>query len=99
MKSNSLWAAALGLMIASSGLDGAWLAKMMPPGQDWMGYVLNTTSDVAGLILIFWFGVFRQSPKNSKRYKLALVLLPAEVVAVAYSWYFSYMQLLWCCPQ
>ena len=98
LRNNSLWAAALGLMVASSGLDGAWLAKMMIPGQGWMGYVLNTTSDLAGLILIYWFGVFRQSPKNTKRYKLALILLPAEIVAVAYSWYFGYMQLLLVLP-
>jgi uncharacterized membrane protein YeaQ/YmgE (transglycosylase-associated protein family) len=98
LRTNSLWAAALGLMIASSGLDGAWLAKMMMPGQGWMGYVLNTTSDVVGLILMFWFGVFRQSPKGTKRYKLALVLLPAEIVAVAYSWYFGYLQLLLVLP-
>ena len=26
---NSLWIAALGLMLASSGIDGAYLAKMM----------------------------------------------------------------------
>lgn len=98
LRINSLWVAALGLMLASSGLDGAWLAKMMIPGQGWMGYVLNTTSDVAGCVIIYWFGVFRQSPKNTKRYKLALVLLPAEIVAVAYSWYFAYLQLMLVLP-
>lgn len=98
LRTNSLWAAALGLMLASSGLDGAWLAKMMPPSLEWLGYVLNTTSDLAGLIIVYWFGVFRQSPKNTKRYRLALVLLPAELVAVAYSWYFGYLQLLLVLP-
>jgi hypothetical protein len=63
-----------------------------------MGYILNTTSDVAGLVIMYWFGVFRQSPKNSKRYRLALALLPAEIVAVGYSWYFGYLQLLLVLP-
>jgi len=90
---NSLWLASLGLMLASSGIDGAYLAKMMEP-QLWpLGYVLNTVSDVSGMILIYWFGRLRQDRKGSKRYRLALALLPAEVVAIAYSWFFSWLQL------
>jgi hypothetical protein len=89
---NSLWLAALGLMLASSGLDGSYMARMMEWG--WLGYVLNTTADLAGMLIIYHFGRFRQSPRGSKKYKLALLLLPAEGVAVAYSWLFSWRQLL-----
>ena len=90
---NSLWLAALGLMLASSGIDGAYMARMMEP-QLWpLGYVLNTVSDLSGLIIMLWFGRLRQGRKGSKRYRLALALLPAEIIAIAYSWFFSWLQL------
>lgn len=89
---NALWFASIGLMLASSGLDGAYMARLME--WEWLGYVLNTVADLAGMLLIYWFGRFRQHPKGSKKYKLALGLLPAEIVAVAYSWLFSWRQLL-----
>ena len=91
-KRNSLWLVGLGLMLASSGLDGVYISKWMA-GAPWLGFVLNTMSDVANLILMYWFGRFRQSPKGSKRYKLAAALLPSEVVAALYSWLFSWRQL------
>jgi len=90
---NSLWLAALGLMISSSGIDGAYLVRMMEPRLWMLGYVLNTVSDVAGLTLMYWFGRLRAEPKKSKKHKYALALVPAEVVAVAYSWFFSWLQL------
>ena len=37
----SLWVASIGLMVASSGLDGAYLAKLMPAGWGWLGLWLN----------------------------------------------------------
>ncbi len=89
----SLTACAMGLMISSSGLDGVYMASWMPPGWFWLGLVLNTMSDVANLTLMYWFGRLRQSPRGSRRYRLALGLLPSEIVAVGYSWFFSWRQL------
>ena len=91
-KRNSLWLVGLGLMLASSGLDGVYISKWMA-GAPWLGFVLNTMSDIANLILMYWYGRFRQSPKGSKRYKLAAALLPSEVIAALYSWLFSWRQL------
>jgi len=94
MINNSLWLAALGLMLASSGIDGAYMSKMMEPALWPLGYVLNTVSDVSGMIIIYWFGRLRQDRKGSKRYRLAIALLPAELIAVGYSWFFSWRQLI-----
>jgi hypothetical protein len=80
-------------MLSSSGLDGVYMATWMPSGWFWLGLVLNTMSDVANLTLMFWFGRLRQSPRGSKRYRLALGLLPSEAIAVLYSWFFSWRQL------
>jgi len=80
-------------MTSSSGIDGAYLARMMAPQLWFLGYVLNTVSDVSGMILMYWFGKLRQERKGSKRHRLALALLPAEVIAIAYSWFFSWLQL------
>ena len=88
---NSLWIMSAGLMLASSGWDGAFLAKLMPFA--WMGYLLNTVADFAGLVIIYWYGRLRQCPKSSKKHKLAIGLLPAELLALCYSWCFSWLQL------
>ena len=88
---NSLWAVAFGLMLASSGLDGVYMAKWMPAGWGWLGLVLNTMSDIAAMTITYWFGRLQQSGKTKRR--LSLVLLGAELVAVAYSWFFSWRQL------
>jgi hypothetical protein len=93
IRDSSLWLVALGLMLASSGLDGVYMARWMPPGVAWLGFVLNTMADVGNLILMYWYGRLRQSPRGSKRYKLAALLLPAELVAVGYSWLLSWRQL------
>lgn len=92
-KENSLWIVSGGLMLASSGLDGMYMSAWMPDGWAWLGLALNTMSDVAGMVLMYWYGRLRQSPRGSKRYKLASALLPAELVAVAYSWLFGWRQL------
>ena len=92
VKRNSLWLVGLGLMLASSGLDGVYMAKWMS-GAAWLGFVLNTVSDVANLTLMYWYGRFRQSPKGSKRYRLAAAMLPSEIIAALYSWLFSWRQL------
>jgi len=88
---NALWLVALGLMLASSGIDGAYMAQWMP--FSWMGYVLNTTTDVAGMAIVYYYGVLiRDNSKHSKKHKLARVLIGAEVVTVWYSWFFSWRQ-------
>jgi len=90
---NSLWLAAIGLCLSSSGVDGAYMARMMEPSLWPLGYVLNTVSDVSGMILMYAFGRLQQSRKGSKQWKLSWVLVGAEVVAIMYSWFFSWLQL------
>lgn len=100
---NSLWLVGLGLMIASSGVDGAYMTKWMPPGASWLGYVLNTVSDVAGMVLMYWYGRILQTRQNEsggkRKLQLSRALLVAEVLAVGYSWLFSWRQLLIVLPQ
>ena len=91
-RDNSLWIVSLGLMLASSGIDGAYMATWMPAGFGWLGLVLNTTSDISSMVLIYWFGRLRQDRSSRKR-RLSTVLLGAEAVAVLYSWLFSWRQL------
>ena len=93
LKRNSLWLAAIGLMLASSGLDGVYLGKLMPADWAWLGLVLNTMADVSGLILTYWYGRLQQERSVKKR-RLARVLLAAEIIAVGYSWFFAWRQLL-----
>ncbi len=93
----SLWLVGLGLMIASSGTDGAYMARWMADlpgigGAAFLGYVLNTTSDVASLVLTYWYGRLQMDRSSTKR-RMSHVLLGAEAVAVAYSWFFGYRQL------
>ena len=95
--SNLLWLAGFGLMLASSGIDGAYMSDWMPDGFGWLGYVLNTTADVSGMILTYNFGRLQQDRTKAKR-KLSLFLLGAEVIAVVYSWFFSWRQLLLILP-
>ena len=92
LRENSLWLVALGLMLASSGLDGVYMAQWMPAGWGVLGFVLNTMADIASPILTHWFGRLQQGNKTQRRF--SFVLLPAEFVAVAYSWLFSYRRLL-----
>lgn len=92
-RENSLWLVSIGLMLASSGLDGVYMGKWMPIGWAWLGLVLNTMSDVGNMVLMYWYGRLKQQPKGSLRYRLAGALLPAELVAILYSWFFSWRQL------
>jgi len=91
VRSSSLWLVGFGLMLASSGLDGVYMSKWMPGAMGWLGFVLNTMSDIASLVIMYWFGRLQQSGKVKRR--ASWVLVPSEVVAVAYSWYFSWRQL------
>ena len=93
----SLWLVSIGLMLASSGLDGAYMARWMGDVPA-LGYVLNTMSDVASITLTYWYGRL-QFDRSSRKRSLARALLAAEVVAVSYSWFFSYRQLLLVLPE
>ena len=88
---NSLWVISVGVMLASSGIDGAYLARLMPA---WLGYVLNTTTDIASEVLMYWFGRLRLEPKNSKKHKFALGILPGVAILAGYAWLFGWRQLL-----
>jgi len=94
----SLWIVSLGLMLASSGLDGEYMAAWMPAGGGWLGYVLNTTSDVATLGLMYWYGRLQMDASSSKRQKSKRLLI-AEAIATLYSWFFAWRQLLRILPE
>lgn len=92
MHENALWLVGLGLMLASSGIDGAYMARLM----SWpaLGYVLNTTADVAGMTLTYYYGrLLRDNARTTNKHKQARYLIVSEVVAVGYSWFFSWRQL------
>jgi hypothetical protein len=101
---NSLWLVGIGLMLASSGIDGAYMARWMTalPGigsAALLGYVLNTTSDVASMVLSYTFTRLRHdNAKRTKRARMAWALLVAEFIAVVYSWFFGWRQLLTVLP-
>lgn len=91
---SSLWLVGLGLMLASSGIDGAYMSRIMPEGWGWLGLVLNTTADISGMVIMYFYGyIRRENAKNTKKWKLARWLLFAEVFSVAYAWFFGWRQL------
>lgn len=90
---NSLWLVGFGLMLASSGIDGAYMAQWMPDGWQWLGYVLNSTADVSGMALTYFFGRLQQDRAKAKR-RLAVIVLGGELVGVFFSWFFGWRQLL-----
>jgi hypothetical protein len=89
----SLWVASIGLMISSSGLDGAYLAKLMPPGWGLLGLVLNTVADVTSELGMYWYGRLQMDKSSTKR-KKAKWLLAGQVILVGYAWLFSWRQLV-----
>jgi len=98
LQRNSLVLAGMGLCLFSSGIDGAFMAKLMPVGWGFLGLGLNAVADVVSFLLTHWFGVFQQDGKRTKRRRLSWFLLPAEGVACFYSWYISYWQLMLVLP-
>ncbi|HUW11161.1 MAG TPA: C2H2-type zinc finger protein [Anaerolineae bacterium] len=99
LRDSSLWLVGLGLMLASSGLDGVYMAQWMPAGWGWLGLVLNTMSDVGNLTLAYWYTRLRQTAhRRSRRFRLANVLLAAELASVAYGWFFAWRQLRFVLP-
>ena len=89
----SLWLASIGLMVASSGLDGAYLAKLMPDGWAGLGLVLNTMTDITSELGMYWYGRLQMDRSSNKR-KRARWLLVGQVVLVGYAWLFSWRQLV-----
>lgn len=88
---NSLWFASIGIMLASSGIDGAYLAKIMNPSI--LGYVLNTVSDIASMILMYWYGRLTMDRSSTKRGR-ARWLLAVEAILTGFAWLFGWRQLL-----
>jgi predicted XRE-type DNA-binding protein len=97
IRKNSLVIVGLGLMLASSGLDGAYMSKWMSKDLWFLGYVLNTVSDITGFVLTYWYGIFQQSKDETKR-QMSKMLLVGEVVGIVYSWAFSWRQLRFVMP-
>ena len=88
----SLWIASIGLMIASSGFDGAYLARMMPTGWGWLGLLLNTMADITSELGMYWYGRLQQDVKAKR--KKARWILAGQVVLVGYAWLFGWRQLV-----
>lgn len=89
----SLWGASIGLMLASSGIDGAYLTKLMPAGWAFLGLVLNTVSDIASEVMMYWYGRLQMDRSKPKRRNSRWVLLIVGI-QVGYAWLFSWRQLL-----
>lgn len=93
LRRNSLWLVGVGLMAASSGLDGVYMSSWS--GWAPLGFVLNSMSDVTAMALTYWYGRLQYSAKKRGPSR---VLLVGELVAVAYSWFFSWRQLRFVLP-
>jgi hypothetical protein len=89
----SLWIVGFGLMIASSGLDGAFIVKLMPLGWGWLGLVLNTTTDIASEVISYWCGRLAQDASIKKR-KMAKWLWVAQFALVFFAWLFGWRQII-----
>lgn len=95
LRDNSLWIAGVAIMLASSGVDGTYLSKWQPDGWGWLGYVLNTSADLATEILMYWYGVYRRNnAKGTKKYRMARVILVFDLVLAWFSWFFGWRQLI-----
>jgi hypothetical protein len=90
LQHNSLWLVAIGVMLASSGIDGAYMEKLN--AWTWFGYVLNTVSDIASPAIMYWYGRLQQDRSSSKRDK-SRNLLWSEWMFIGFSWLFSWRQL------
>lgn len=93
LKRNTSTLIGAGLMLASSGLDGVYMSLWMPSRFPVLGFVLNTMADVCDLYLGQRAGRLIRSKDPLKRWG-ALAVFGGQLIAVAYSWFFSYRQLL-----
>lgn len=80
------------LVLASSGLDGVYMSLWMP-GAPILGFILNLAADIANMYLSHRVGKLLRS-KNAVKQRGAIVLFTGELVAIAYSWLFTWRQLL-----
>jgi hypothetical protein len=91
-----------GLMLASSGLDGAYMTLLMPQhvliarwtvSFAWLGLVLNFAADGTDLYLSYRIGRLMNTRDTVKQWGAVILLALGLLVAAGYSWYFSYLQL------
>ena len=87
---NAFFLVGILLMLASSGLDGEYLAQVMPVPI--LGYVLNLAADIADMAFAFKYQRLQRSRDETKR-KAARMLIVGQAIATAYSWFFSWLQL------
>lgn len=90
---SSLTLVAIGLMGSSSGLDGVYMVAWMPDSVPWLGFLLNTMADIATLLLSKRYARLQRRQDPTKRH-WSKVILAADIVAMFYSWLFSWRQLL-----
>ena len=90
LQRNCLWLVAIGVMIASSGIDGAYMEKLNE--WQWFGYILNTVSDIASPAIMYWYGRLQLDKSTAKRNR-SKNLLRSEWLFIGYSWLFSWRQL------
>lgn len=89
---NSLLLAALGVMAASQGLEGVYTSYMMPRGWPALGFIANGVADIATLLVSERYAKLQRTRDRDKR-RLSRWLLPAEAVALLFSWLLSWRQL------
>jgi len=80
---SSLWLASVGLLLSSSGIDGAYLAKLMPPGWGVLGLVLNTVSDIASEVMMYWYGRLQMDASSTKCPSLCLLAMRGFLAGVS----------------
>jgi hypothetical protein len=92
LQGHSLWLAAIGLMVASSSLDGVYLSRWTP-GFPLGGFILNTVADVSTLVISYHINRHR----NGSDYKRALAASENRAVSllitVGFSWLFTWRYL------
>lgn len=90
------------LMVASSGLDGAYMTLLMPQrviiarwtvSFAWLGLVLNLAADGTDLYLSYRIGKLMNTRDAIKQWGAIVLLALGLLVAAGYSWFFSYLQL------
>lgn len=82
-----------GLMLASSGLDGVYMSLWMPANFPVLGFILNIVADVCDLYLSSQVGSLLRKKDAVKRYG-AFLIFAGQLIAIGYSWLFSWRQLL-----
>jgi len=91
----SLWLAGVGLMWASSGIDGTYIAQLNR--WEWAGYVLNAVADITSMVLMYWYGRLVQTSRKEtggkRKIEMSRWVLVVEAIAIFYAWFFGWRQL------